>query len=46
MTYQQGFDRLGNQLPPPKTSWFHRLLQAVCVVCMAYCVFYLLWVRT
>jgi hypothetical protein len=45
MTYHQGFDRLGNQVAPPKPSWQHRALQTVCLVCMAGCVFFLLWVR-
>lgn len=45
MTYHQGFDRLGNQVPPPKPSWHHRAIQALSLACIAGCIFFLLWVH-
>lgn len=35
MTYRDGFDRLGNQLPQPRPNWHHRLLWRVCVASIA-----------
>lgn len=38
MSYHQHFDRLGNQVPPPKPDWQHRTIQvcawAVVIVCV------------
>lgn len=45
MTYREGFDSLGNQVPPPKPDWQHRAIQYACGLCIAACVFILVWMR-
>lgn len=45
MTYREGFDSLGNQLPPPKPNWQHHVLWSACGLFIAACIFILLWVR-
>ena len=45
MTYRDGFDRLGNQLPTPKTSWPHKLIQRLSWTVVAGCIAAMLWGR-
>lgn len=45
MTYRDGFDKLGNQLPPPPATWKHRAIQRAGILVIVVCVFYLVWVR-
>ncbi|MDP3651632.1 MAG: hypothetical protein Q8R67_08110 [Rhodoferax sp.] len=45
MNYHHGFDRLGNQVPPPKPDWQHRLIRWASYVTGAVCLFMLVWVR-
>lgn len=42
MTYHQGFDRLGNQVPPPKPGWQRRTIQIASVVVIVVCILLLL----
>jgi len=43
VTYQQGFDRLGNPVPPPKPDWQHRLIQRAAWVTVVASIAILLW---
>jgi len=45
MTYRQGFDHLGNQVPPPKADWQHKTIQVVGWATVAACILMLAWVR-
>ncbi|MEI6599859.1 MAG: hypothetical protein WCN21_05265 [Comamonadaceae bacterium] len=45
MTYRRAFDRLGNQVQPPKPDWQHRAIQGGSVATIVVCLFILLWVR-
>ncbi len=45
MKYSQHFDRLGNQLPPPKPDWQHKTIQVCAWATVAVCFFMLVWVR-
>lgn len=45
MTYHQGFDRLGNQVPPPKPDRQHRLIQIGAWTTAAACLGILIWAR-
>lgn len=45
MTYHQGFDHLGNQVPPRKPTWKHKTIQVVGWSVVAGCIFMLAWVR-
>lgn len=39
------YDGLGNQVPPPKADWQHRLIRWASVVTGTVCLFMLVWVR-
>ena len=45
MNYHQRFDRLGNQVKPPKPDWQDRLIQWASGVTIAVCAFILAWGR-
>lgn len=45
MTYQHGFDRLGNQVKPPKPDWQHRLIQRAALITIVACAAMLVWGR-
>ena len=45
MTYRQGFDHLGHQVPPPKPDWQHRAIQVAGWSAVAAFIFMLAWVR-
>lgn len=45
MNYRQAFDRLGNQVPPPKADWQHKLIQRAAWTCALACAAILLWGR-
>ncbi len=45
MSYHQGFDRLGNQIKPPKADWQHRLIQRAALLTIMACICVLLWTR-
>jgi len=45
MTYHHGFDRLGNQVKPPKADWQHLLIRAASCVTGAIFLFIFIWVR-
>lgn len=45
MTYRQGFDRLGNQLPPRRPNWYQRLVIRISCAVVSGCVFAMLWVK-
>ena len=45
MTYRQGFDHLGNPVPPPKSDWQHRLIQRASWATVVVCIGIMVWVR-
>lgn len=45
MTYHQAFDRLGNQLPPPKPDWQNKLIQRAAWTTAVICLAILTWWR-
>jgi hypothetical protein len=45
MTYRQAFDRLGNQVTPPKPDWQHRLIQGAAWATAVVCLLILIWRR-
>lgn len=38
MRYHQHFDRLGNQVAPPKADWQHRTIQICGVIVVLVCI--------